>query len=156
TQRMSSTRREVLAASAAALLAKKVSAQGSVDAANSEPFWKKVFPAGFRNERVKTSGGEINTLVGGSGPPLLLMHGAPQSLITWRLIAEDLAKEFSLVLIDLRGYGDSSKPEDGENHANYSKRAIALDGVEVMKHYGHERFLVVGHDRGGRVGTRMA
>src|SRR5205823_868348 len=86
----------------------------------------------------------------------LMFHGAPQSLITWRLIAPDLAKDFSLVMCDLRGYGDSSKPEDGANHTNYSKRAMALDGVEVMKHFGYDRFNMVGHDRGGRVGRRMA
>ena len=85
-----------------------------------------------------------------------MFHGAPQSLITWRLIAPDLAKEYTLVMCDLRGYGDSSKPEDGVNHANHSKRAMALDGVEVMQHLGYERFLMVGHDRGGRVGRRMA
>jgi len=150
-----STRRHLLeqtalAAGAAALLAPKTRAE------TGEPVWKHLFPAGFRNERIKTSGAEINTVIGGSGPPVLLFHGAPQSLITWRLIAPDLAKDYTLVLCDLRGYGDSSKPEDGENHANYSKRAMALDGVEVMKHLGYDRFLMVGHDRGGRVGRRMA
>jgi haloacetate dehalogenase len=109
-----------------------------------------------RAQRVKTSGAEINTVIGGSGPPVLLFHGAPQSLITWRLIAPDLAKEFTLVMCDLRGYGDSSKPPDGENHANYSKRPMALDGVEVMEHLGYRQFRMVGHDRGGRVGRRMA
>jgi haloacetate dehalogenase len=95
-------------------------------------------------------------VIGGSGPPVLMFHGAPQSLITWRLIAPDLAKEFTLVMCDLRGYGDSSKPEDGENHTNYSKRPMALDGVEVMQHLGYQKFFMVGHDRGGRVGRRMA
>ena len=85
-----------------------------------------------------------------------MFHGAPQSLITWRLIAPDLAKEYTLVMCDLRGYGDSSKPEDGVNHANHSKRAMALDGVEVMQHLGYQQFRMVGHDRGGRVGRRMA
>jgi haloacetate dehalogenase len=114
------------------------------------------FPAGFRNERVKTSGAEINAVIGGSGPPVLLFHGAPQSVITWRLIAPDLAKDFTLVMCDLRGYGDSSKPEDQPKHASQSKRPMALDGVEVMEHFGHRQFLMVGHDRGGRVGRRMA
>jgi len=142
--------RAALAAGAAALLTKKASAEGE------EGAWKKLFPAGFRNERIKTSGAEINAVIGGSGPPVLMFHGAPQSLITWRLIAPDLAKDFSLVMCDLRGYGDSSKPEDGENHINHSKRPMALDGVEVMKHLGYDKFNMVGHDRGGRVGRRMA
>ena len=76
-----------------------------------EPAWKHLFPAGFRNERIKTSGAEINAVIGGSGPPVLMFHGAPQSLITWRLIAPDLANDYTLVMCDLRGYGDSSKPE---------------------------------------------
>src|SRR5215470_16387368 len=107
---------------------------------DTEPAWKKLFGPGFRNERIKTSGAEINAVIGGSGPPVLMFHGAPQSLITWRLIASDLAKEFTLVMCDLRGYSDSSKPEDGENHSNYSKRPMALDGVEVMQHLGYQKF----------------
>ena len=146
------TRRELMqTATVAAFAGQTMKAESAEQGA-----WQKFFPQGFRQERVKTSGAEINTLVGGSGPPLLLFHGAPQSLITWRLIAPELAKEFSLVLCDLRGYGDSSTPPDGERHKNYSKSALALDGVEVMKHFGHERFFMAGHDRGGRVGTRMA
>jgi len=149
------TRRHVLQqtalAAGAAALAPKLRAQ-TID----EPAWKHLFPPGFRNERVKTSGAEINTVIGGSGPPVLLFHGAPQSLISWRLIAPDLAKDYTLVLCDLRGYGDSSKPEDTPDHSSYSKRAMALDGVEVMKHLGYEQFRMVGHDRGGRVGRRMA
>ncbi|MBZ5579164.1 MAG: alpha/beta hydrolase [Acidobacteriia bacterium] len=115
-----------------------------------------MFPAGFRNERIKTSGAEINTVIGGSGPPVLLFHGAPQSLITWRLVAPDLAKDYTLVMCDLRGYGDSSKPEDQPDHSSQSKRPMALDGVEVMQHLGYSQFRMVGHDRGGRVGRRMA
>ncbi|HUI76520.1 MAG TPA: alpha/beta hydrolase [Bryobacteraceae bacterium] len=154
-EKPTSTRRHLLeqtawAAGAAALLAPKARADAG------DPAWKRLFPPGFRNERIKTTGAEINTVIGGSGPPVLMFHGAPQSLITWRLIAPDLAKDYTLVMCDLRGYGDSSKPEDGDNHANYSKRAMALDGVEVMKHLGYDRFLMVGHDRGGRVGRRMA
>ncbi|HEX4594123.1 MAG TPA: alpha/beta hydrolase, partial [Bryobacteraceae bacterium] len=98
----------------------------------------------------------IHVVSGGQGPPLLLLHGAPQSHATWYKIAPELAKDYTLVMADLRGYGDSSKPEGGKNHENYSKRAMALDGVEVMKHFGFEKFAVVGHDRGGRVGHRMA
>jgi haloacetate dehalogenase len=118
--------------------------------------WKHLFPAGFRNERIKTSGAEINTVIGGSGPPVLMFHGAPDSLITWRLVAPDLAKDYTLVMCDLRGYGDSSRPPGGGDHSDYSKRPMALDGVEVMKHLGYNQFRMVGHDRGGRVGRRMA
>jgi haloacetate dehalogenase len=141
-----------LASGAAALMARK--APGQTD--SKEPAWKHLFGPGFRNERIKTSGAEINALIGGSGPPVLMFHGAPQSLITWRLIAPDLAKDFTLVMCDLRGYGDSSKPPGGEDHSVYSKRPMALDGVEVMKHLGYAQFRMVGHDRGGRVGRRMA
>jgi haloacetate dehalogenase len=144
-----STRRELLLATGAAALYHKAMAE-------DEPAWKRFFGPGFRNERIKTTGAEINTVIGGSGPPVLMFHGAPQSLITWRLIAPELAKDFTLVMCDLRGYGDSSKPPDSENHSNYSKRPMALDGVEVMQHLGHNRYLMVGHDRGGRVGRRMA
>jgi len=158
-EKNNATRRDLLqktalAAGVAALAAPQSRAQSSETA--GEPAWKRLFPPGFRNERIKTSGAEINTVIGGSGPPVLMFHGAPQSLITWRLIAPDLAKEYTLVMCDLRGYGDSSKPPDGENHANHSKRAMALDGVEVMKHLGYDQFRMVGHDRGGRVGRRMA
>src|SRR5215470_1662796 len=116
----------------------------------------RFFPPGFKASKVQTSGATINVVTGGQGPPLLLLHGAPFTHIAWRLVAPDLAKEYTLVMPDLRGYGDSSKPPDGENHANYSKRAMALDQVEVMKHFGFDRFPVVGHDRGGRVAHRMA
>jgi haloacetate dehalogenase len=151
---MNETRRRLLqqaalVSGAAALLAKKAAAEGG-------PAWQRLFPAGFRNERIKTSGAEINTVIGGSGPPVLLFHGAPQSLITWRLIAPDLAKDYTLVMCDLRGYGDSSRPPGGGDHSDYSKRPMALDGVEVMKHLGYNQFRMVGHDRGGRVGRRMA
>lgn len=152
---MKSSRRDLLFAGAAALAARKIHGQDS-SAAAGEPAWKHLFPPGFRNERIKTTGAEINAVIGGSGPPVLMWHGAPQSLITWRLIAPDLAKDFTLVMCDLRGYGDSSKPPDGENHSNYSKRPMALDGLEVMRHLGYSRFPVVGHDRGGRVGRRLA
>jgi haloacetate dehalogenase len=143
-----------LSAGAAALIAKRAAADAT--SSETEPAWKRLFGPGFRNERIKTSGAEINAVIGGSGPPVLMFHGAPQSLITWRLIAPDLAKDFTLVMCDLRGYGDSSKPPDGENHAGHSKRPMALDGVEVMKHLGYDQFRMVGHDRGGRVGRRMA
>jgi haloacetate dehalogenase len=139
------------------LLQTAVMASGAAALMKAEtPAWQRLFPAGFRNERIKSSGAEINTVIGGSGPPLLLFHGAPQSLITWRLIAPDLAKDYTLVMCDLRGYGDSSRPPGGGDHSDYSKRPMALDGVEVMKHLGYNQFRMVGHDRGGRVGRRMA
>jgi len=115
----------------------------------------RFFP-GFKTFKVQTSGATINGVIGGQGPPLLLLHGAPQSHISWRIVAPKLATQYTVVASDLRGYGDSSKPPDGENHSNYCKRAMALDQVEVMKHFGFDRFPVVGHDRGGRVGHRMA
>lgn len=154
------TRRRLLqqtafAAGAGALLTRRTDAQAPAHASN-EPAWKRFSPTGFRNEKVKTSGAEINMVIGGSGPPVLMFHGAPQSLITWRLIAPDLARDFTLVMCDLRGYGDSSKPEDRPDHSSQSKRPMALDGVEVMEHLGYRQFYMVGHDRGGRVGRRMA
>lgn len=115
----------------------------------------RFFP-GFTAETVKTSGADIYVLKGGSGPPVLLLHGAPQTHISWRKVAPELAKTHTVIVPDLRGYGDSSKPDDGASHANYSKRAMALDQVEVMRHYGVDRFPVIGHDRGGRVGHRLA
>ena len=143
------------AVGAAALVTQKAAAQSAGSASEQSPCMK-FFPAGFRNERIKTSGAEINTVIGGSGPPLLLFHGAPQSVITWRMIAPDLAKDFTVVMCDLRGYGDSSRPADKPDHSSQSKRPMALDGVEVMEHLGHRQFMMVGHDRGGRVGRRMA
>lgn len=114
-----------------------------------------MFP-GFKTSRVQTSGAAIHVVSGGEGPPVLLLHGHPQTHVQWHKLAPQLAREFSLVMTDLRGYGDSSKPPEGENHSNYSKRAMALDQVEVMSTLGFEKFAVVGHDRGGRVGHRMA
>jgi haloacetate dehalogenase len=119
--------------------------------AQSSPF----FP-GFETQKIQTSGATIHTVRGGSGPPLLLIHGYPQTHVMWHKVASRLAKQFTVVLTDLRGYGDSSKPPDGANHVNYSKRAMARDQVDVMKALGFDRFAVVGHDRGARVTWRMA
>jgi len=94
--------------------------------------------------------------IAGEGPPLLLLHGHPQTHVTWRKIAPALAQRFTVVAADLRGYGDSSKPGGGVDHVNYSKRLMANDQVELMRALGHDRFFVVGHDRGGRVAHRMA
>jgi haloacetate dehalogenase len=138
---------------AAATLARSTDAEAQAPApAGSSPGF---FP-GFTSEQVKTSGAEINLVRAGSGPPVLLLHGAPQTHVSWRLVAPELAKTHTVIVPDLRGYGDSSKPSDTADHANYSKRAMALDQVEVMKHFGFDRFSVVGHDRGGRVGHRLA
>ena len=111
---------------------------------------------GFERRQIKTAGATINVLQGGKGPPVLLLHGYPQTHVMWHKIAPRLANDFSLVLPDLRGYGDSSKPPDGEDHFGYSKRATAQDQVEVMEQLGFKQFAVVGHDRGGRVAHRMA
>jgi haloacetate dehalogenase len=105
---------------------------------------------------IRTSGATINVIIGGEGPPVMLLHGYPQTHHEWRKIAPELARDFTVVLPDLRGYGDSSKPEGGDNHINYSKRAMALDQVEVMAALGFDRFAFVGHDRGARVGHRLA
>lgn len=110
---------------------------------------------GFRQMRIETTGAEIHTLVGGSGPPLLLLHGHPQTLACWHKVAPDLAKRFTVVLTDLRGYGDSSKPDGRPDHIAYSKREMARDQVEVMRSLGFETFQLAGHDRGGRVAHRL-
>jgi haloacetate dehalogenase len=112
--------------------------------------------AGFETRKVQTTGATINVLRGGSGPPLLLIHGYPQTHVEWHKIAPRLAERFTVVMTDLRGYGDSSKPADGENHVTYSKRAMALDQIDVMRALGYDRFAVVGHDRGARVTWRLA
>ena len=114
------------------------------------------FLPGFTVSKVKTSGTTIHVVKGGQGPPVLLLHGAPMSHITWRFIGPELAKQYTVVAADLRGYGDSGKMPDTPDHSNYSKRAMALDQVEVMTHFGFEKFPVIGHDRGGRVAHRMA
>jgi haloacetate dehalogenase len=111
---------------------------------------------GFERIRIEVEGESINAVRGGTGPPVLLLHGSPQTLAMWHLVAPRLAEDFTVVAADLRGYGDSSKPEGGEDHARYSKRVMALDQLEVMKHLGFDRFALCGHDRGGRVGYRMA
>jgi len=94
--------------------------------------------------------------IGGSGPPLLLLHGYPQTHVIWHKIAPSLAESFTVVATDLRGYGDSSKPDGGRNHVNYSFRAMAKDQVAVMESLGYSQFLAAGHDRGARVIHRMA
>jgi pimeloyl-ACP methyl ester carboxylesterase len=114
----------------------------------------ELFP-GFTTHRLTTSGATIHCVVGGSGPPLLLLHGYPQTHAIWHRVAPRLAERFTVVCSDLRGYGDSSKPEGGPKHIAYSKRAMAQDQVEVMQALGFPRFKLVGHDRGGRVAHRL-
>lgn len=111
---------------------------------------------GFRYQQISTGEAEINLAVGGSGPPLLLLHGNPLTHVSWHKVAPALAEHFTVVAPDLRGYGDSSKPEGGGDHAAYSFRAMADDNVRVMQHLGFDRFQVAGHDRGARAAFRMA
>jgi haloacetate dehalogenase len=113
------------------------------------------FP-GFRRHTIQTSGTTINVVVGGNGSPISLLHGYPQTHVEWRKIAPQLSANYTVVIPDLRGYGDSGKPEDGDNHINYSKRVMALDQVEVMEQLGFKQFAMVSHDRGARVGHRLA
>jgi haloacetate dehalogenase len=112
------------------------------------------FP-GFERRQVKTSGATINLVTSGGGPPLLLLHGYPQTHVMWRKVAPRLAQDFTVVVPDLRGYGDSSKPPTGTDFAAYSKRALALDQVETMAALGFDKFAVAGHDRGARVTHRL-
>ena len=111
---------------------------------------------GFRRETVKTRGAEINVAIGGNGPPLLLLHGNPLTHVSWHKIAPALAQSFTVIAPDLRGYGDSSKPDGGPDHAAYTFRAMAEDAFDVMDHFGFDGFPVAGHDRGARVAFRMA
>lgn len=111
---------------------------------------------GFKEDRAVLSQVEINYRIAGDGPPLLLLHGFPQTHVLWHKIAPALAQEFTVVCPDLRGYGDSSKPSGGADHSAYSKRAMAADQVELMDGLGFTRFYLAGHDRGARVAHRMA
>ena len=111
---------------------------------------------GFEQRDIDTTGARIHLRVGGSGPPLLLLHGNPLTHVMWHKIAPRLAEEFTVVATDLRGYGDSSKPPGGEQSIGYSFREMAKDQVAVMRALGFERWFVAGHDRGGRVAHRMA
>ena len=110
---------------------------------------------GFDRQQIQTSDTTINLVKGGSGPPLLLLHGYPQTHVMWHKIAPLLARDFTVVVPDLRGYGDSGKPHGDPEHLNYSKRAMAQDQVEVMQELGFESFMLVGHDRGARVSHRL-
>src|SRR5215831_19823594 len=112
------------------------------------------FP-GFEHVDMRTSGAVIRLRHGGSGPPLLLVHGNPQNHTCWYKVAAKLAEHFHVVLPDLRGYADSSLPDPGPDNVNFSFREMARDLIEVMQALGHERFMVAGHDRGARTAFRL-
>ncbi|MBU77796.1 MULTISPECIES: alpha/beta fold hydrolase [Gammaproteobacteria] len=114
------------------------------------------FGNNFNNTQIKTNGAEINLVHGGSGYPLLLLHGYPQTHAIWHQVAPSLTDNFHVICPDLRGYGDSSKPESTSDHSPYSKRVMAQDMIEVMDALGYDQFFVAGHDRGARVTHRMA
>ena len=110
----------------------------------------------FETGRFRSEGTEIAYHTGGTGPALLLLHGYPQTKFMWHLVADRLAEQFTLVMADLRGYGDSGKPQTDAEHSPYSKRAMAADMAQLMTALGHQTFAVMGHDRGGRVAHRLA
>lgn len=119
------------------------------------PMSHELFP-GFRSALVDTGEAQIHLRHAGSGRPLLLLHGHPQTHAMWHRVAPSLAEDLSVVVADLRGYGASSAPPTTDDHEPYSKRAMARDMVAVMRHLGFERFAIAGHDRGGRVAYRLA
>ena len=114
-----------------------------------------MFPASFKQQMIPVNGVELNVVTGGSGPPLFLLHGFPQTNVIWHRVAPELARHFSLVMPDLRGYGYSSAPAGDPEHKQYSKREMARDIIALADHYGFDRFALAGHDRGGRVGYRL-
>jgi haloacetate dehalogenase len=111
---------------------------------------------GFTRQSVAVDGTDIACVVGGSGPPVLLLHGFPENMAMWTRVAPQLAGQFTVVCADLRGYGDSAKPRCLPDRSNYSFRAMAADQLGLMRRLGFERFHLVGHDRGGRTGHRLA
>lgn len=111
---------------------------------------------GFDERHVDAGEVGIRVRTAGTGAPVLMLHGYPETLVMWHHVAPVLAQGFTVILADLRGYGGSGKPASAADHATYAKRAMALDQVRVMERLGHERFAVVGHDRGGRVAHRLA
>ena len=113
---------------------------------------------GFDKFDVQTSDPQvkIHGVIGGKGPPLLLLHGNPLTHVHWHLVAPRLAEDFTVIAGDLRGYGDSSKPRGLSDHSNYTYRRMAQDHVDVMKHFGFDKFFLGGHDRGGRTAFRLA
>ena len=116
----------------------------------------ELFDGRFRLERRSIDNVAINVRIGGHGPPLLLLHGFPQTHVIWHKVAPSLAEHYTLVMPDLRGYGDSDRPASGPDHAGYSKRAMAGDMARLMHALGFDAFFACGHDRGGRVAHRLA
>jgi haloacetate dehalogenase len=114
-----------------------------------------LFP-GYASEWIPTSGGRVFARIGGNGPPLLLLHGFSETHVTWHKVAPQLAELFTVIIADLPGYGWSDMPESGVDHTPYTKRAMAMVLVEAMERLGHVHFALAGHDRGGRVGYRLA
>ena len=113
--------------------------------------------SGFDVQRVDLPDLTINCATAGSGPPVLLLHGHPQTHVVWRKVAPRLVEAgYCVIAPDLRGYGDSDKPDSDPSHYPYSKRVMAADQIALMQHFGHESFAVIGHDRGGRVAHRLA
>lgn len=115
----------------------------------------QLFP-GFASRTIRVTGARIHCVAGGEGEPVLMLHGYPQTHACWHKIAPQLARRYTVICADLRGYGDSSKPAGLPDHSNYSKRVMAQDMVELMDRLGFARFHLVGHDRGGRVAHRLA
>ncbi len=111
---------------------------------------------GFVQQDIGGPAGVLRTLRGGQGAPLLLIHGHPQTHVMWHRVASELARHFTVVMMDLRGYGDSVRPAADPEHVNHSKRAMALDAMAVMRHHGFGHFQVLAHDRGARVAHRLA
>jgi haloacetate dehalogenase len=112
--------------------------------------------AGFERHTAEVNGVRIAYIKGGSGPALLLLHGHPQTHVIWHKVAQTLAQHYTVIASDLRGYGDSDKPQGLPDHSNYSKRVMGEDQIALMAHLGFDQFLLMGHDRGGRVAYRMA
>jgi len=111
---------------------------------------------GFERQWVSTPDGSVLTLVAGDGPPILMLHGDPQTHLCWHHQATQLTDRHTVILADLRGRGESHKPQPGTGLASYAKRTMATEMREVMRRLGHDRFAVVGHDRGARVARRLA
>ena len=111
---------------------------------------------GFQLSQIDVGEVSLRVRHGGSGPPLLLLHGYPQTHMMWGKVAGDLARNFTVIAPDLRGYGRSTAPADADDHSSYSKRAMARDAIALMRHFGFEQFDLAGHDRGGRVAYRLA
>jgi len=114
-----------------------------------------MFPADFKQQIIALNGVELNVITGGNGTPLILLHGFPQTSVIWHRVAPELARHFSLVMPDLRGYGGSSAPPGDPEHRQYSKREVAKDIIALADQLGIGRFALAGHDRGGRVGYRL-